>query len=113
MYLIYFRAVGNALQMSTNPNESSLARQQQEKIFRCYRNSLCTSPNSLEEHFSEEMRAIDLTKKPDFQSYLVPNETNPIDMLLHLQMDEPGLLVSTGTERALFSLLMALLIKPS
>lgn len=60
---------------------------------------------SLEMQFSAEVTQIDLARKPNFASYLAPNEGWVLKILPHLEkMDRRGLIVSTGTERSFFDL---------
>jgi hypothetical protein len=50
---------------------------------------------------------IDLTKIPNINRYLVPNERNVHEVQPHLTMKKQGILVSTGAERSIFDLILS------
>lgn len=50
---------------------------------------------------------IDLQKDPGFADYRSPNEHSPKDVQEHLQHMQKGLIVSTGTQRSFFDLLLS------
>jgi hypothetical protein len=62
---------------------------------------------TLETEYLSDVTALDLTTGCDFADYLAPNERHPARAKPHLVWDLPGLLVSTGTVRSLFDLIMA------
>jgi hypothetical protein len=61
----------------------------------------------LETQFSQEVLTIDLTNKPNFKDFIRPNERQPSKIVPHLAMSQPGLIVSTGTERSFFDLALS------
>jgi len=61
-------------------------------------------PKSLEMEFMRQYEE-DLYKECDFEDYLIPNEPNVHNVVEHLEKaKEPGIVVSTGTERSFFNL---------
>lgn len=65
------------------------------------------APDSLETQFADISTQVDLATLPNFPAYLAPNETWPINILPHLAMTQPGLIVSVGTERSFFDLALS------
>jgi len=63
---------------------------------------------ALETQFSKELLAVDLSHRcPGFESFIVPNEKDPLYVRPHLSMTRPGLIVSAGTERSFFDLALS------
>jgi hypothetical protein len=63
--------------------------------------------SSIEKEFYYLITEIDLRKKCDFHDFLTPIETCVNGLKPHLQMKKNGLIVSTGTERALFDVILS------
>lgn len=59
---------------------------------------------ALEVRLQQKILEVDLAKKPDFPSFLIPNEAGVPRILPLLSKAGKGLLVSTGTERSFFTL---------
>jgi len=72
-------------------------------LIKCFPEIL-TKLHSLEMEFCAEATSVDVKKRPDFRSYLIPNEIGVLGIRRHLTMTQHGLLVSTGTERSFFDL---------
>jgi len=63
--------------------------------------------SSFEMQFHQQALTIDLTEKPDFASYLVPNEARPEKVAPLLLSAGTGRMVSAGTERSFFNLALS------
>jgi hypothetical protein len=61
----------------------------------------------LETQFLREATQIDLVRGRDYLHYLIPNEKTPLEVAPFLRMTKPGIIVSVGTERSFFDLVLS------
>ncbi|MBS0627329.1 MAG: hypothetical protein JSS09_03870, partial [Verrucomicrobia bacterium] len=71
---------------------------------------LQVKPTTLESELPQT--ELDITKTVDFRDFRRPNEFGITAYRHVFKMDEPGLLVSTGTERSFYGLIQAVLASP-
>lgn len=85
--------------------EPAFAQSQFKEMEQPLRNWDCSSlENVLREH---SCVYVDVSPRSHFADFLSPNEKHPQDILPHLQKMSKGLIVSVGTERSFFDLLLS------
>lgn len=102
-------AHGDGIEQPTAPEQRALYDKMLQILTRTVQpleESEQRSVTNLEHLYLEEIRSVD-TKIVAFEDYLTPNEGNVIGVKAHLDRMLKGLIVSTGTERSFYDLLLS------